>query len=213
MADNMHTNQKMPALTRGGGGGGGAARFAPGKKAKDAKGTLERIVRIYLQWGRTVFAAMLLTALSSLIAVAIPYFTGRVFNIFDVETRSVDEAVMMKLLAAVLLLYGANWLVTTAGSVIMLRVSQKLVYVLRSEFFKKMQKLPLAFYDTHSHGDTMSRLTNDVDNISTTIAQSATQLISSILTLAGSLIVMVGSISCLWATFRSRYCRKMAFGC
>ena len=76
MADNMHTNQKMPALTRGGGGGGGAARFAPGKKAKDAKGTLERIVRIYLQWGRTVFAAMLLTALSSLIAVAIPYFTG-----------------------------------------------------------------------------------------------------------------------------------------
>lgn len=210
MADNMHTNQKMPALTRGGGGGGGAARFAPGKKAKDAKGTLERIVRIYLQWGRTVFAAMLLTALSSLIAVAIPYFTGRVFNIFDVETRSVDETVMMKLLAAVLLLYGANWLVTTAGSVIMLRVSQKLVYVLRTEFFKKMQKLPLAFYDTHSHGDTMSRLTNDVDNISTTIAQSATQLISSILTLAGSLIVMFALN--IWLTLVVLLCVPLVAG-
>lgn len=54
-----------------------------------------------------------------------------------------------------------------------------------------MQKLPLKFYDTRSHGDTMSRITNDVDNISSTIAQTTTQLISSILTLVGSFAVMI----------------------
>jgi len=73
----------------------------------------------------------------------------------------------------------------------MLRVSQKLVFTLRTEFFEKMQKLPLGFYDTRSHGDTMSRITNDVDNISSTIAQTTTQLISSVLTLVGSLAVMI----------------------
>lgn len=62
---------------------------------------------------------------------------------------------------------------------------------MENQFFEKMQKLPLEFYDTHSHGDTMSRITNDVDNISSTITQTTTQLISSILTLAGSFIVMI----------------------
>lgn len=73
----------------------------------------------------------------------------------------------------------------------MLKVSQKLVHALRTEFFNKMQSLPLKFYDTRSHGDTMSRITNDIDNISSTIAQTTTQLISSVLTLAGSFLVMI----------------------
>lgn len=204
MAHNIQTDPKMPSFSRAGGGGRGAARFAPGKKAKDAKGTLMRIIRIYLRWGRTVFAAMMLTALSSVIAVAIPYFTGKVFNVFDTENVTVNREMLFQILAAVLLLYAANWIITTAGSVIMLKVSQKLVFVLRSEFFGKMQKLPLAFYDTHSHGDTMSRLTNDVDNISTTIAQSATQLISSVLTLTGSLAVMF-SLN-IWLTLAVLLC-------
>ena len=73
----------------------------------------------------------------------------------------------------------------------MLKVTQKLVFALRSEYFSKLQKLPLTFYDTRSHGDTMSRLTNDIDNISSTIAQATTQLISGVLTLTGSLVVMI----------------------
>ena len=180
---------KMPSIGRG--PGGGPNRFAPTAKPKNAKGALLRIVKIYMRWAKTIFAAMLLTAVSSVISVAIPYFIGKTFNTFQIATNTVDTKLLMQFLLIIVALYTANWLISTVNGVIMLKVSQKLVYVLRKEFFEKMQKLPLGFYDTRSHGDTMSRITNDVDNISSTIAQTTTQLISSVLTLVGSFAVMI----------------------
>jgi len=72
-----------------------------------------------------------------------------------------------------------------------LDVSQKLVSVFRRQFFDKMQKLPLIFYDTHAHGDTMSRITNDADNIASTISQATTNLLSSLLSVIASLVIML----------------------
>lgn len=183
---------RMPAMgMRPGGGGGPRNRFAPTEKPKNAKGTLFRIIKIYLRWAKTIFMAMLLTGLSSFISVWIPYYVGKSFNTFDMSSRRVDTDALTVILMTVIALYVCNWLISFINSFLMLKVSQKLVYVLRSEFFAKMQKLPLEFYDTRSHGDTMSRITNDVDNISSTIAQTTTQLISSIITLIGSLAVMI----------------------
>ncbi|MFW2487426.1 ABC transporter ATP-binding protein [Clostridium chromiireducens] len=185
-----NTQVKIPSI----GGrhvGGGGNRFAPTQKAKNAKGTLMRIVKIYLRFARTIFAAMILTVFSSLISVAIPYFVGKTINTFKISTRIVNTNTLTKLLIIILALYAVNWIISCINGVIMLKVSQKLVLVIRTEFFEKMQKLPLKFYDVRSHGDTMSRITNDVDNISSTIAQTTTQLISSILTLSGSFIVMI----------------------
>ena len=181
---------KVPSIG-GRTGGGGGNRFAPTAKPKNAKGTLMRIVKIYMRWAKTIFVAMILTAFSSVISVAIPYFIGKTFNTFKIATRTVDTKMLMWLLMIIMALYAANWLISCLNGVIMLKVSQKLVLALRTEFFEKMQKLPLEFYDTRSHGDTMSRITNDVDNISSTIAQTTTQLISSILTLVGSFAVMI----------------------
>jgi ATP-binding cassette subfamily B multidrug efflux pump len=65
------------------------------------------------------------------------------------------------------------------------------VHSIRRGLFAKLQKIPLDFYDTRPHGDTMSRLTNDVDNISATVSQATTQLISSCLTITGTLVVML----------------------
>jgi len=184
---------RMPAMGMrpGGGGGGPHNRFAPTEKPKNAKGTLFRIIRIYLRWAKTIFMAMLLTALSSFISVWIPFYVGKSFNTFDLAKRTVDTETLTGILLIILSFYICNWLISFINGVIMLKVSQKLVFVLRSEFFAKMQKLPLEFYDTRSHGDTMSRITNDVDNISSTIAQTTTQLLSSIITLVGSLSVMI----------------------
>jgi ATP-binding cassette subfamily B multidrug efflux pump len=171
--------------------GGGPGRFAPGAKPKNAKGTLLRVVKIYIRWAKTIFFAMVLTALSSLISVNIPLFVGRCFNTFDIATKTVDTKTLFRYLLIIVLLYAANWIILSINGVTMLNVSQKLVHTLRKEIFVKMQKLPLEFFDTRSHGDTMSRITNDVDNISSTIAQTTTQLISSILTLVGSFIIMI----------------------
>ncbi|MFL0246306.1 ABC transporter ATP-binding protein [Candidatus Clostridium stratigraminis] len=181
---------KVPSL--GGRPGGGNNRFAPTAKPKNAKGTLMRIVKIYMmRFGKTIFFAMLLTILSSLVSVAIPYYTGKTFNNFKITTKTVDSNMLKWLLLLILALYAVNWLINTINGVIILKVSQRLVFVLRTEFFEKMQSLPLEFYDTRSHGDTMSRITNDVDNISSTIAQTTTQLLSSVLTLGGSFAVMI----------------------
>lgn len=134
---------------------------------------------------------MFLTAISSLITVSIPYFVGKIFNYFNINTRTVDIKMLIMFLIIIVVLHLSNFIISTINGVIMLNVSQKLVHTLRTELFNKMQHLPLCFYDTRSHGDTMSRITNDVDNISSTIAQTTTQLISSILTLVGSFLVMI----------------------
>jgi len=182
---------KMPTIGMMRPVGGGPNRFAPGAKPKNAKGTLMRIVKIYMRWAKMIFLVMLLTAISSLISVAIPYFVGKTINTFEIVKRTVNTKMLFWYLLAIAALYAANSLISSLNGVIMLKVSQKLVYTLRKEIFEKMQKLPLEFFDTRSHGDTMSRITNDVDNISSTIAQSTIQLISSVLTLVGSVVVMI----------------------
>lgn len=190
MAEQFNRQQpKMPTI--GHRPGAGRDRFAPTAKPKNAKGTLLRIVKIYMRWAKTIFAVIFLTVISSLISVVIPYYLGKTINTLHIADRSVDTGRLFSLLLILLSLYLANWLTNSLNGVMMLRVSQRLVYTLRTEFFKKMQKLPLGFYDTRSHGDTMSRITNDVDNISSTISQTTTQLVSSVLTLAGSLAVMI----------------------
>lgn len=190
MAEQFNRQQpKMPTI--GHRPGAGRDRFAPTAKPKNAKGTLLRIVKIYMRWAKTIFAVIFLTVISSLISVVIPYYLGKTINTLHIADKSVDTDRLFSLLLILLSLYLANWLINSLNGVMMLRVSQKLVYTLRTEFFKKMQKLPLGFYDTRSHGDTMSRITNDVDNIGTTIAQTTTQLVSSVLTLTGSLAVMI----------------------
>lgn len=181
---------KMPSMGRAG-RGGGPGRFGPKEKPKNVKGTLIRIVNIYMRWGKTIVLAMFLTVISSFIVISIPYFVGRTFNYFNVDTRTVNIRMLLILLIIISVLHLSNFIISSVNGVIMLKVSQKLVHVLRTEFFKKMQHLPLEFYDMRSHGDTMSRITNDVDNISSTIAQTTTQLISSILTLIGSFVVMI----------------------
>lgn len=192
MARNEYSSEtRLPSMRPGGGGGGPRGRFRPTEKPKDAKRTLLRIVKIYLRWGKSIFVAMLLTALASYISVRTPYYVGECFNTFDLTAFTVNYGELTGLLIRLGVLYAASWLISTVNGLIMLIVSQKLVYVLRSDFFAKLQRLPLSFFDVRPHGDTMSRLTNDVDNISSTIAQTTTQLLSSILTLAGSVAMMI----------------------
>ncbi|MFA6844619.1 MAG: ABC transporter ATP-binding protein [Sphaerochaetaceae bacterium] len=179
---------EVPRL--GGAKVGGPARFNPTEKAKNPKGTLRRIVLLLMRYKNMAIISILLTILSSVIAVAIPYYVGKTFNTLGINDHSVDTPHLMLLLEIIITLYVADWTLSTISSVTILKLSQKMVYALRRDFFAKMQKLPLSFYDGHSRGDTMSRITNDVDTISQTIAQSATQLVSSFLTIVGSLVVM-----------------------
>ncbi|OOM10476.1 ABC transporter ATP-binding protein [Clostridium saccharobutylicum] len=117
-------------------------RFAPTEKPKNTKDTLMRIIKIYMRWEKTIFAAMLLTILSSIISVAIPYFIGKTFNTFKIETRTVDTNILIYLLIVIVCLHVANWLISCFSGVIMFKVFQKIVFAICTEFFEKRQKLP-----------------------------------------------------------------------
>ncbi len=186
------TQNKRAEMPRMGGPKvGGVSRFSNNERAKDQKGTLIRLMSVYLKFKKPVIIAVVLTLMSSLISVLIPLYVGKAFNAFVPELMQVDLGLLYTMAAIIVGLYISNWAVSTISSVTILKVSQKLVATLRSEMFAKLQKLPLGFFDTTQRGDTMSRLTNDTDTISGTIAQSATQLASAALTILGSLAIML----------------------
>jgi ATP-binding cassette, subfamily B, multidrug efflux pump len=184
-----HSQAELPRM--GGPKMGGSARFAPHQKPKNGRRTFGRLAVIFLRYKGVMIVSILLTVLSAGVSVAVPVLTGRVFNTFSIASRTVDAAKIAILLAALVSLYAGQWISDTVSTVMILTVSQKLVSVLRSEFFAQMQRLPLKFFDTTARGDTMSRITNDVDTISSTIAQSAAQLITGVCSTAGSIIVML----------------------
>lgn len=113
---------KVPGIGMMRPAGGGPRRFAPGEKPKNAKGTLMRIVKIYMQWAKTIFLAMLLTAVSSLISVAIPYFVGKTFNTFEIAERTVDTEMLIRYLLTIAALYITNCFILSLNGVIMLKV-------------------------------------------------------------------------------------------
>ncbi len=178
---------KEPQIGRG--FGNMAARFAPHEKARDQRGTLVRVLALYREQKAALAAVAILTIASAALQVLIPYWTGRAFNAFAGDR--LDGDLFEKCLTAVVLLTVANYISGTLCDLLMLRTSQRLVRGLRAAFFRKLTRLPLRFFDTRPHGDTMSRLSSDVDNISSTIAQSTTQILSSVMSLAGSLAVML----------------------
>ena len=172
-------------------GAGWANRFGQTQKPRDSKRVMMRIVKMYLRWGKSIAFAILLTLISSCISIFIPYLIGRSIEFFEISNHNIDIPALLAVLGVLALLHAANWVISTTNGIIMTHVSQKLVYTLRTEFFSKLQRLSLGFFDTRSHGDTMSRLTNDVDNISTTVAQTTTSLFASLFTLTGSIIIML----------------------
>jgi len=183
--------QTEVAIPRMGGGRGGAGRFKPTEKPKNAWHTLFRLLRIYLKQWNYILIAIVLTLFSALLSLAVPLLIGRAVNTFNIAPTAVDTPLLGRILAALTAAYLANWLVTTLNGWMMAGVSQNLVKSMRQTLYEKLQKLPLKFYDTHPHGDTMSRITNDIDNISSTIAQATTELFSSILNITGSLVMML----------------------
>ena len=103
----------------------------------------------------------------------------------------VDFAKLAQILGAVALIYIASFFFSWMQAYIMAGVTQRTVYRLRGRVSEKLGRLPLAYFDRESRGDILSRVTNDIDNISQTLQQSLTQLITSILTVIGVLIMML----------------------
>lgn len=173
---------------------------APVQKAKDFKGTLKRLIR-YLKPYRTrllmVFIAAILSTIFTIVAPKIlgkattKIFEGISLKLAGVPGAGIDFDYIFKIIIVLIVLYVFSSLFSFIQQFIMASVAQKTVYTLREESEAKISRLPLKYFDGTTTGETLSRVVNDVDNISTTLQQSLTQLITSIVTIIGVIIMML----------------------
>jgi len=161
--------------------------FEETEKSQDTRGTLLRLWS-YLQRQRWVLmGTVLLVMVASVADLLGPYLLGLAI---DRHISKGDLSGLARLAWLMILTYIVAAAGTWLQSYWMAGVAQRVVRDLRQDLFARLQTLPLRFFDQHPHGDLMSRLTNDMENISNILATSFSQLISSLLGLVGVVIVM-----------------------
>lgn len=174
-----------PGGPMGGGPGGPIRGFG---KPKNTKKTVSQLFS-YLrpQTGRIIIALVLLV-ISSGATLAASYFLKPLINNYILPGDFTGLARALALLAAIMFSGAAA---SYLQSRIILRVAQGTAHTIRRELFAAMQKLPISYFDTHSHGELMSRYTNDVDNIQVALEQGMMQLLSGLLIFIGSVGLML----------------------
>ena len=171
-----------------GGPGGPHGRGAMPVRAKDAKGTMKRLLKYVSEQLPRVILISVLCAITALITI----LTNRIAGIAIDDYIAVgDMAGLAKLCLGLLAIYVVNVACSYLQNTNMIIVAQKTSFKLRKDLFAALSRLPLKYFDSHSSGDIMSRLTNDVDNISNTLSQSVTQLFSGIINIIGTLAAML----------------------
>lgn len=169
-------------------------RFGPGqhgmekaKGAKDTRATLKRLWGYLKRQRGPLTAASLVVVLTSGLSLLGPYLLGRAIDGYIISR---DLPGLARICALMLGVYFVTASLTWLQSFIMAGVAQRTVRDLRNDLFEALQRLPVRYFDTHRHGDVMSRLTNDVESVSQVLSDSVTSLVSGLLTLIGSALLM-----------------------
>jgi ATP-binding cassette, subfamily B, multidrug efflux pump len=191
---------------------------AQGAKAKDSRKTLQTLLRYLQPYRVKVIIVMIFAALSSVFSIVGPKLLGNVTTklaegLIAYYYRTglyMDFAYMGRLIVLLIFLYSISMAFSYAQGFIMSGVSMQVTYNLRREIDQKINRLPLKYFDTTTHGEVLSRITNDVDLISQSLNQSLSQLITSVATIIGVLVMML-SINVLM-TVTAIFAVSMSFG-
>ena len=182
MADPKLMERALPGGMRRGPG----ARFAEVEHAENVGATLKRILTYFAKEKAMVVAMLAVVILGTLCGVYAPSLQSRAIDIIAGEGQGRFAATLALMLAVYLLYSGSQFL----QGVLSAKLSQRIVKRMRAELFGKMVDVPVRYLDTHSHGDVMSRMTNDIENLSTTVSQSLPSLFSGVLTIVGTVTIM-----------------------
>ena len=171
---------------------------APVEKAKDFKGTMKKLLQYLGAYKMSIVAVIIFAIGSTVFNIVGPKILGRATTeIFKGLVRKVsggsgiDFTKIGKILGMLLVLYLCSALFSFIQGYIMTGVSQKLTYRMRKEISEKINRLPMNYFDKMTHGEVLSRITNDVDTLSQSLNQSATQVITSVATIIGVLVMML----------------------
>lgn len=169
-----------------------------GEKAKNFKGTIRRLLAFMGSYRISLVVIFLFAIASTLFNVAGPKILGRattslyqgVLAAYS-GTGGIDFTAIARILLLALALYGASSFFSAFMGWKMARISTDISYRFRREISEKINRIPQGFYDKTTHGEVLSRITNDVDTINQTLSQSLTQMITSLVTVAGILVMML----------------------
>lgn len=171
-----------------------------GQKAKNFRGTLLRLLGYFKPQRYQLLVVLIAAVIGTVFNVVGPkilglattrLYAGVVARLRGVPGAAVDFPYIGRILLILVGLYLISSLFQYVQQYLMAGVAQKTVYAVRRQVAEKLERLPLRFYDSHTHGEILSRAVNDLDNISSTLQQNVTQLISSVITVVGVVVLML----------------------
>ena len=184
---------------RPGGPMGGHGMRRPGEKAKDFKGTMRTLISYLAKYKLSIVFVLIFAIGSVTFSVIGPKILGKatteIFNGLVNKVAGngtgIDFDAIKRILITLIILYVVSAIFSFIQGFVMSGISQKVAYRLRDELSKKINRLPMKYFDSKTHGEVLSRFTNDIDTLAQSLNQSLTQIITSVTTLIGVLIMML----------------------
>ena len=177
---------------------GGGRHMMPGEKAKDFKGTMKKLMAYMGRYKIAILFVMLFAVGGTAFNIIGPKILGNatteIFNGLVSRVSGgdgIDFGKVGRILLSALSLYVVSAALSFIQGYIMTGISQKMTYRLRKEISEKIGRMPVKYFDTMTHGEILSRITNDVDTLGQSLNQSATQVITSVTTIIGVLVMML----------------------
>ena len=179
--------------------GGGRGMRGPAEKAKDFKGTMKTLASYLAKYKLSILIVFIFAIGSVTFSVIGPKILGKatteIFNGLVSKVsgsgKGIDFDAIKRILISLIILYVISTVFSFVQGFVMSGISQKVAYNLRDELVKKLNRLPMKYFDTKTHGEVLSRFTNDIDTLAQSLNQSLTQIITSITTLVGVFIMML----------------------
>lgn len=185
---------------------GHGPRSGNARKATHFWPTTKRLISYLRPWRWGVILSIIMAICSVILSILAPKILGEatttIYNGIikgyremkmglHIHSLPIDFHRIMQIAIIVILLYVFSGLFSFIQQIMMTRISQKVVFSLREDLKEKMSRLPIRYYDSHSNGDIMSRMVNDMDNIAGTLQQGMIQIITSTITFVGVLALMI----------------------
>lgn len=171
---------------------------AMGEKANDFSGTMKQLMKYMSKYKIAIIAVLLFAIGSTVFSIVGPKILGKATTkIFEglmakvSGTGGIDFGAIEKILLILVCLYLVSALFSFVQGYIMSGISQKISYEMRNQISEKINRMPMKYFDTKTHGEILSRITNDIDTLGMSLNQSLTQLITSVTTMVGILIMML----------------------
>nr|WP_312091449.1 ABC transporter ATP-binding protein [Aminipila sp.] len=165
----------------------------PGEKAENFKETMKTLMQYMRPFKLQIIAVIILAVASTAFSIISPMILGMATDavVQGVLGQGIDYSLLKNIIMILISLYIISFGFSVLQSYIMAGVSQTITYRLRKEISEKLDRLPLRYFDSKSHGEILSRVTNDVETVNQSLAQSMTQMITSTATIVGVLAMMI----------------------